>query len=114
MDKKEIKRSIKIEMKYFLETYYGITNQELLNNLIRLSHKDIKLVLHLYGIEIKRTGFQELTREMIASGEVILVTDGFGNIAPYKNPLCLYEEDFYETQKQKVKRREYYEEYQRR
>ena len=89
MKKKELKQSIKVDMKYFLEIYYGITNQELLNNLIKMSHKDIKEILSLYGIEITRTCFQTITREMIAVGDVILVTDGFGNIAPYNNPLIL-------------------------
>ncbi|MBR3198639.1 MAG: hypothetical protein IKG27_01345 [Bacilli bacterium] len=110
MDKKEIQRSVKIDMKYFLETYYEITNQELLNNLTRLTHKDIKRVLELYGIEIKRTCFQTLTREMVASGEVVLVIDGYGNVAPYKNPFCLVEE----RNEPKIKRREYYDKYQRR
>ncbi len=110
MDKKEVNQSMKIDMKYFLETYYNITNKELLMKLIKLSHKDIKEVLMLYGIELKRTSFREITREMIASGDVIFVTDGLGHIAPYKNPLKLLEEDFFERLEQnyikkKVKRR---------
>ncbi len=110
MNKKEINQSINISMKYFLETYYNVTNQALLDDLIKMSHKDIKIILEMYGIKLKRTCFQDLTREKIASGEVILVTDGFGNLAPYKNPLLVYEEDYFELIEEKyvkkIKRRD--------
>ncbi len=101
MDKKEIRQSIKIDMGYFLETYYGITNKTLLKKLVKMSHKDIKQILKLYGTELKRTCFEALTRENVARGEIILVTDGFGNIAPYKNPLLVIEEDYFEVMEQK-------------
>lgn len=97
MNKKEIKQSTKIDMRYFLEVYYGITNVELLAKLSKLPHKEIKEVLSMYGIYLRNMSFDNLTREMIASGEIILVTDSHRNYAPYINPMVSIENEFSTT-----------------
>ena len=97
MNKKELKHAESMDMKKFLKRYFEVENEELLFKLSRLSHKELKEVAPLYGIDLRKISFENLTREMIASGDVILVTDKFGNFAPYINPMIILEDEFSTT-----------------
>lgn len=96
MTKKEINASPTISMDYFLKTYYGVSD-ELAQKLSMHSHKSLKELAHLYEIPLRKTSFNDLTREMIATGKVILITDHFGNLAPYVNPYISIEDEFETT-----------------
>ncbi len=71
-----------IDLISFLESYYGIVNNDLKVN--KLTHKDIKILLP----NIKRMSFFELEKDksLIYNGEVIMVHDCNCNILPYINP----------------------------
>lgn len=86
MEKKEIKKYHKMDLKRFLKNYYGIENEKLLEQFSSLSHKDFKQISLLYGINIIRTNFKYITKEELADGTIILVNDAFNNPAPYVNP----------------------------
>lgn len=86
MEKKEIKKCHKMDLKRFLKNYYGIENEKLLEQFSSLSHKDFKQISLLYGINIIRTNFKYITKEDLADGTIILVNDAFNNPAPYVNP----------------------------
>lgn len=86
MEKKEIKKCHKMDLKRFLKNYYGIENEKLLEQFSSLSHKDFKQISLLYGINIIRTNFKYITQEELADGTIILVNDAFNNPAPYVNP----------------------------
>lgn len=86
MEKKEIKKCHKMDLKRFLKNYYGIENEKLLEQFSSLSHKDFKQISLLYGINIIRTNFKYITKDQLADGTIILVNDAFNNPAPYVNP----------------------------
>lgn len=86
MEKKEIRKCHKMDLKRFLKNYYGIENEKLLEQFSSLSHKDFKQISLLYGINIIRTNFKYITKEELADGTIILVNDAFNNPAPYVNP----------------------------
>ena len=86
MEKKEIKKCHKMDLKRILKNYYGIENEKLLEQFSSLSHKDFKQISLLYGINIIRTNFKYITKEELADGTIILVNDAFNNPAPYVNP----------------------------
>ena len=95
MTKKEIRRSPSNSMEYFLKVYYDL-NDELIEKLCTHTHKALKEIAKLYGINLKKMSFEDLTREMVATGEVVLITDHCGNVAPYINPYTEIEDE-YET-----------------
>lgn len=86
MDKKQVRKSYKMDMVHFLRNYYGIDNENLISELCHLSHKDLKRIASLYGIELVRTSFELVSSEQVAMGTIILVNDVFNNPAPYVNP----------------------------
>ena len=86
MDKKQVRKSYKMDMVHFLRNYYGIDNENLISELCHLSHKDLKRIAPLYGIELVRTSFELVSSEQVATGTIILVNDAFNNPAPYVNP----------------------------
>ena len=86
MEKKEIRKCHKMDLKRFLKNYYGIENEKLLEQFSSLSHKAFKQISLLYGINIIRTNFKYITKEELADGTIILVNDAFNNPAPYVNP----------------------------
>lgn len=86
MDKKQVRKSYKMDMVHFLRNYYGIDNENLISELCHLSHKDLKRIAPLYGIELVRTSFELVSSEQVAMGTIILVNDAFNNPAPYVNP----------------------------
>lgn len=96
MTKKEIKKISSISMAYFLKTYLDIENEGLLTKLIKLSHFELKEVTKEYGVRLSKISFDDLTKDMIARGEILLVEDAFGNMAPYINPMRSIENE-YET-----------------
>ena len=96
MTRKEIRNTSSISMAHFLKEYLDIENDNLLTQLLRLSHFDLKEVAKVYGIKLKKISFDDLTKDMIARGEILLVEDAFGNPAPYVNPMRLLEDE-YET-----------------
>lgn len=86
MEKKEIRKSHKMDMRHFLINYYEMTNESLIAELSHLSHKDLKEIAPFYGINLVRTSFDFVSMEQIATGTIILVNDAFNNPAPYVNP----------------------------
>ena len=86
MEKKQVRKSHKMDMTHFLRNYYGVDNEELLSELCSLSHKDLKKIAPYYGIELVRTSFDLVSFDQIAMGSIVLVNDAFNNPAPYVNP----------------------------
>ena len=86
MDKKQVRKSRKIDMGHFLRDYYGVDNDKLISELCVLSHRDLKEVAPLYGINLVRTKFDLVAVDQVLTGTIILVNDVFGNPAPYVNP----------------------------
>jgi len=86
MNKKELRELEKqyaISLKSFLVVFCGIYNETLLTQ--KVSHDDIR---HLFP-ELKKVGFDYISKNLneIYVGNIILVRDSFGFIAPYKKPL---------------------------
>lgn len=86
MDKKQVRKSHKIDMGHFLRDYYGVDNERLIAELCNLSHKDLKIIAPSYGIDLVRTNFDLVSIDQTLTGIIILVNDAFGNPAPYVNP----------------------------
>ena len=86
MDKKQVRKSYRMDMTHFLRNYYGVDNEELLLELCSLSHKDLKKIASYYGMDLVRTNFDLVSLEQVAMGTIILVNDAFNNPAPYVNP----------------------------
>ncbi len=95
MTKKEIRTCPTMSMRLFLEAYYDI-NEEISMLLSLHSHKSLKQAASLYDIHFSKICFDDLTREMVWTGKVILVQDHYGNVAPYINPLVSLVDE-YET-----------------
>lgn len=107
MTKKELKECRSVGMKWFLETYYDISD-EVATLLSLHSHKSIKEAANLYEIKFLKIGFKDLTKEMVLTGEVILVQDHFGNIAPYINPLISLKDEYQTSMDEKYTSYEVY------
>lgn len=86
MEKKQMRKEQKMDMVHFLIDFYGISNNELLYNFSNLSHKEIKKIASLYGINLVRTNFEGVTKDQLLDGTIILVNDCYNNPAPYVNP----------------------------
>lgn len=81
------KRSKKgISMIKFLIDYYEIENTELLKQIPYITHKELKEIAPKYGIYLKRSMSQYVTKEAELTGEYIFVTDSANNVIPYQNP----------------------------
>lgn len=78
----------KMSITKFLSRYYGVNN----SNICNLTHQDVKILFP----EIKRCSFNYANKnfEEIVKGNIILVEDRRGNIAPYFVFQCEY--DVYE------------------
>ena len=96
MTKKELKKSSSMSMDHFLRTYYGLSD-DLADKLSMHSHRSLKEIAQLYEISLKKIGFKDVTREMIATGDVLLIVDHYGNTAPYINPYINIEDEFETT-----------------
>ena len=87
MDKREIKDQTMISIGQFLRDYYEMDNEAVINRLSTLSHKELKTICREgYGIDINSMPFDEVTIESLKCGNTLLVRDGHGNPAPYRNP----------------------------
>ncbi len=86
MDKKQIRKCNKIDMPNFLRNYYFVDNESLILKLSDLSHKELKTIALLYGIDLVRIKFDLVSMDQVLTGTVVLVNDAFGNSAPYVNP----------------------------
>ena len=86
MDKKQVRKSHKIDMGHFLRDYYGVDNERLIDELCNLSHKELKELAPFYGIALVRTSFDLITVDQTLTGIIVLVNDAYGNPAPYVNP----------------------------
>ena len=93
MTKKQLKAMPVISMNYFLQTYYGLTEEQALVFSAH-THKTLKTVARLFGVKLAKMSFEEVTREYVLTGKVILVEDYFGNIAPYINPYQILEDEY--------------------
>lgn len=77
-------KEMKVDEKYvltmakFLIRYYQVS----IDSHIKLSHKDVGKI----GVKTTRLPFCAVSREKVASGEVLVVKDYCGNKAPYVNP----------------------------
>ena len=96
MTKKELRKIGTISMAYFLKTYLDVDNDKLLNKLVELTHFELKEITKIYGIKLSKISFENLTKDMIARGDILLVDDCYGNPAPYINPMRKMENE-YET-----------------
>ena len=85
MNKKKIKTSVVISMKYFLEVYYEL-EEDISLKISLHSHKSISKIASLYGVKLSKMSFDSVSKDMVARGEVLLVADHFNNLAPYINP----------------------------
>jgi len=72
-----------ISLHKFLINYCGVHNEKMHD--LKIGHHHVK---HLMP-NIKRVGFEELLKRKneIYMGNIIIVKDSFGNIAPYINPM---------------------------
>ncbi len=93
MNKKEIRKCYKMDLRHFLVNYCGLDNEVLISELCNLSHKELKEVATLYGINLIRTSFEYVTKEQIMTGMIIYVSDALGNLAPYVNPNRILTQD---------------------
>ena len=87
MNKKEIKKQEHVSMERFLRNYVGIKNENVLNWLIGLTHREIKEICdEVYLLDLTRVSFESVTKEGVETGEILLVLDRDFNPAPYLNP----------------------------
>lgn len=93
MKKKELKSLKKVNISHFLQTYYDV-EEEVAKIMSRHSHKSLSEVARLYGIKFRRMSFENITKELIYTGKVILVVDHFGNTAPYIEPFTSLEDEY--------------------
>lgn len=93
MKKKELKSLKKVNISHFLQTYYGV-EEETAEIMSKHSHKYLSEVAKLYGIKFRRMSFENITKELIYTGQVILVVDHFGNAAPYIDPFASLEDEY--------------------
>ena len=94
MNRKELKKQSNISMRQFLRDYYDI-NEDEIERLYKLSHKEIKSVLSdVYHFEYPCVNFDDVDIDDILCGNVILVKDFGGHLAPYNNPILLLENDW--------------------
>ena len=80
---KDLEKEYSISLKSFLMIFCGICNETLLQG--KISHDDVK---HLFP-ELKKSTFEYLSKNIneIYTGNIILVKDSYGFIAPYQKPL---------------------------
>lgn len=97
MEKKVLRKMHNMDMKHFLIKYYEIDNEMLLELFCKATHKQLKQIAPFYGIDLVKTSFDYVTVEHIQTGAIILVSDCFGHLAPYINPLRLFEKENYDT-----------------
>ena len=75
---KELKKT-SISLNKFFATYCGITEDNFIKK--KMNHHDIKTLMPY----LRRMGLLEVykNKDWLASGKVIIVSDSYGNIAPY-------------------------------
>ena len=71
-----------IDIWEFMENYYGI----IYDDNYKLTHKEISYYFRNKRIFVKRIGFKEVKNAEILNGDIILVRDEEGKVAPYVNP----------------------------
>lgn len=86
MDKKRLRKMESISMARFLENYCDVESSELIFKLSLLTHKQLKEIALGYNVKIKTISFDDVYEDDLNRGDVILVTDVFNHVAPYKNP----------------------------
>ena len=88
MNKKDIKKQEHVSMGKFLKDYVGIENENVLNWLSGLTHREIKEICdEIYLLDLTRISFESVTKEEVERGEILLVIDKDNNPAPYTNPI---------------------------
>lgn len=108
MTKKEIRKTKTISMSLFLELYYGVDESDA-KKLGLHSHKTLKQIAKLYGVILSKISFDNLTKEMLARGEAILVEDIYRNAAPYINPNIEFVDEYETTMDERFVSHEVYE-----
>ena len=102
MNKKELKMEQHISMKKFLRCYVGVENGLVLNWLAGLTHRELKEVCdELMMLDLTRISFEEVTKENVQKGDVLLVLDSDNNPAPYNNPKQNTFDDIIEEERQR-------------
>lgn len=109
MTKKEIRKTSSITMAHFLKTYMDVTNEILLNKLVKLSHCELKEIALVYGVRLAKIPFEKLTKDMVARGDILLVEDAYRNKAPYINPMRMMENEYETTLDERYVSHELYE-----
>ena len=88
MNRKELKKEPHISMEKFLRYYLGIESDSVIDLLSNLHHGELKDVYkQLYRINLRSVGFDDISKEDIETGGVLLVSDRSSHLAPYTNPL---------------------------
>lgn len=87
MNKKSLEKQDKITMETFLRSCLQIDNDQVIDALSRLTHKDFKRVCReIYKLYVCSIPFEAVQREDLYEGNIVLVYDAHHNFAPYKNP----------------------------
>lgn len=87
MDKKSIKCQNYITIDKFLRDYVGIENEHVIDTLSSLSHRDFKdMCQAMCAIRLTSIAFEDVTKENLETGDIILVADRYSHLAPYNNP----------------------------
>lgn len=99
LHKLNIDKKYVITMDFFVKNYLGIYD----NKLSRVTHKDLKML----GVG-KTVPFDILTKDDVMRGNVLLVRDKKGHVAPYINPYLLREGSEVNNDQYKRKRKTEY------
>lgn len=88
MNKKLIKKQCHISMEKFIRYYLDIEGERIIDILLGLNHRDFKDICRELGIiDLTSISFEDVTKEDIETGSVLLVADINNNLAPYINPI---------------------------
>ena len=86
---KDLQKNNSISLKNFLISYCNICCDEVLKN--EITHDDVKILFPF----LKRVSYKYVEKNLkqIYTGEIILVKDKLGNVAPYVKPEILEYDD---------------------
>lgn len=75
-------------MEKFLRYYLGIESDSVIDMLGNLHHSEFKEVYkQLYKINLISVSFDDVSKEDIQTGQILLVSDRSCHLAPYTNPI---------------------------
>lgn len=84
---KRMEKQYRLPMPKFLRDYCHIKDEDLICKLGKLSHRQLKEVCkNAYQIRLSTLPFEAVNEIDLCCGNIILVTDAYKHVAPYKNP----------------------------